>query len=122
MLCIFFCGINFDKTYDILGGINMYSSEYFQNTNESTIMGDNNTVNQTMDVDVNMTNSTPMNSGCPRERVVHRTFVHDVPHTCPIHTRVINHHVYRHTYRPVYTCSEENVCSNVQCGSCSQFN
>ena len=30
-------------------------------------------------------------------------------HVCPIHTRVINHHVYRHTYRPAYTCSEENV-------------
>ena len=29
----------------------MYSSEYFQNTNESTIMGDNNTVNQTIDID-----------------------------------------------------------------------
>ncbi len=42
-------------------------------------------------------------------------------HVCPIHTRVINHHVYRHTYRPAYTCSEENVVSNVQCGSCCQF-
>ena len=100
----------------------MYNSEYFQNTNESNIMGDNNTVNQNMDVDVNMNGM--MNSSmesCPRERVVHRTFVHEVPHTCPIHTRIVNHHVYKHTYRPVYTCSEENVCSNVQCGSCSQF-
>lgn len=96
----------------------MYNSEYFQNQNETNIMGNNNTVNQTTDVDVNM--SMP-NATCPRERVVHRTFVHDVPHTCPIHTRIINHHVYKHTYRPVYTCSEENVCSNVQCGSCSQF-
>ena len=26
-----------------------------------------------------------------------------------------------HTYRPVYTCSEENTVSNVQCGSCCQF-
>ena len=100
----------------------MYNSEFFQNTNESNIMGNNNTVQQSMDVDVNMNmNNTPMNDSCTRERVVHRTFVHDVPHTCPIHTRIINHHVYRHTYRPVYTCSEENVCSNVQCGSCSQF-
>lgn len=98
----------------------MYNSEYFQNTNESTISGDYNTVNQSVDVDVNM-NATPAVSSCPKERVVHRTFVHDVPHTCPIHTRIINHHVYRHTYKPVYTCSEENVCSNVQCGSCSQF-
>ena len=100
----------------------MYNSEYFQNTNESNIMGDNNTVTQNMDVDVNMNNvMNPSVGSCPRERVVHRTFVHEVPHTCPIHTRIINHHVYKHTYRPVYTCSEENVCSNVQCGSCSQF-
>ena len=102
----------------------MYNSEFFQNTNESTITGDNNYVNQKTDVDVNM-NMNSMGSvgsdSCPKERVVHRTFFHEVPHTCPIHTRIINHHVYRHTYRPVYTCSEENVCSNVQCGSCNQF-
>lgn len=42
-------------------------------------------------------------------------------HVCPIHTRIINHHVFKHTYRPQYTCSEENVVSNVQCGSCCQF-
>ena len=42
-------------------------------------------------------------------------------HVCPIHTRIINHHVYKHTYRPQYTCSEENTVSNVQCGSCCQF-
>lgn len=42
-------------------------------------------------------------------------------HTCPIHTRIINHHVYKHTYRPVFTCSEENTVSNIQCGSCCQF-
>lgn len=100
----------------------MYNSQYFQNANESNITGDNNTVTQDMDVNVNM-NMSQMGT-CPnatRERVVHRTYVHEVPHTCPIHTRIINHHVYKHTYRPVYTCSEENVCSNVQCGSCSQF-
>lgn len=42
-------------------------------------------------------------------------------HVCPIHTRIINHHVYKHTYRPEYTCSEENTVSNIQCGSCCQF-
>ena len=97
----------------------MYNSQYFQNVNESNITGDNNTVTQDMDVNVNM-NMNQMSSGV-RERVVHRTFVHEVPHTCPIHTRIVNHHVYKHTYKPVYTCSEENVCSNVQCGSCCQF-
>ena len=97
----------------------MYNNDFFQKTN---ITGDNNYVNQDMEVDINMMNNnpTPTNDGV-QERVINRTFVHEVPHTCPIHTRIINHHVYKHTYRPVYTCSEENVCSNVQCGSCCQF-
>lgn len=107
----------------------MYNNNLFQNTTDTSINGNNNYVNNDNDLNVTMTNND-MSSGTPtggcmnngvRERVVHRTYVHDVPHTCPIHTRIINHHVYRHTYRPVYTCSEENVCSNVECGSCSQF-
>lgn len=56
-----------------------------------------------------------------RERVVNRTFVHEVPHICPINTRIINNHIYRHTYQPRYTCCEENTCTNVQCGSCCCF-
>lgn len=56
-----------------------------------------------------------------QQRCVHKTIVHEVPHVCPIHTKVINHHVYKHTYRPAYSCSEENTCTNVQCGSCCQF-
>ena len=105
----------------------MYNQDFFQNINmESSINGDNNVVSQDMDVDINMMNNNPMNNmpmnnNGVQERVINRTFVHEVPHTCPIHTRIINHHVYKHTYRPVYTCSEENVCSNVQCGSCCQF-
>jgi len=105
----------------------MYNQDFFQNINmESSINGDNNYVNQDMDVDIMMNNNAPMNSmpmnnNGVQERVINRTFVHEVPHTCPIHTRIINHHVYKHTYRPVYTCSEENVCSNVQCGSCCDF-
>ncbi len=57
-----------------------------------------------------------------QERVVNRTIMHEVPHICPINTRIINNHVYRHTYQPRYTCCEENTCTNVQCGSCSCFN
>ena len=34
-------------------------------------------------------------------------------HIIPCNTRIINHHVYRHTYEPAYTCCEENVCENV---------
>ena len=100
----------------------MYNNEFF-NTMENTVTGNNNVVNQDMNVDINMMNNTtmPMNNNGVQERVINRTFVHEVPHTCPIHTRIINHHVYKHTYRPVYTCSEENVCSNVECGSCCNF-
>ena len=100
----------------------MYNNEFF-NTMETNINGDNNYVNQDMDVDINMMNNNtiPMNNSGVQERVINRTFVHEVPHTCPIHTRIINHHIYKHTYRPVYTCSEENVCSNVECGSCCNF-
>ena len=59
----------------------MYNSEFFQNSNETAISGDNNTVNQNMDVDVNM-NMNAMGGTCPRERVVHRTFMHEVPQDC----------------------------------------
>ena len=105
----------------------MYNQDFFQNINmESNINGNNNVVSQDMDVDINMMNNNPMNNmpmnnNGVQERVINRTFVHEFPHTCPIHTRIINHHIYKHTYRPVYTCSEENVCSNVQCGSCCDF-
>lgn len=50
---------------------------------------------------------------CPEERVCHRYFCYDVPHIKPCNTRVINHHVYRHTFMPYHTCCEENVVENV---------
>ena len=56
-----------------------------------------------------------------QERCVHRTIMHEVPHVCPIRTKIINHHVYRHTYRPEYSCCEENVVSNIDNGSCCNF-
>lgn len=101
---------------------------------ENSIVGNNNVINNDMTVENDMMGvnnnmmmpqqgmmmSNPM-SEAVQQRVVNRTFVHEVPHTCPIHTRIINHHVYKHTYRPVYTCSEENTVSNIQCGSCCQF-
>ncbi len=57
-----------------------------------------------------------------RERVINRTIVHEVPHVCPMRTRVINNHVYRHTYRPSHSCCSEDKITNVQCGSCCDFN
>lgn len=58
---------------------------------------------------------------CPQERVCHREFVHEVPHIMPINTRIINHHVYRHTYTPCYTYCEENEVCNVYDGCCNNF-
>lgn len=63
----------------------MYNSQYFQNVNESNITGDNNSVNQDMDVNVNMNMNMSQMGTCPnriRERVIHRTFVHEVPQDC----------------------------------------
>ena len=109
----------------------------FGNTNEfemnSVVSGNNNIVENEMNVDIDMMQGSQMNPGmmtssccspiteAVKERCVHRTIVHEVPHVCPIRTRIINHHVYKHTYRPEYSCCEENTVSNVQCGSCNQF-
>lgn len=57
---------------------------------------------------------------CPQERVCHKEFVHEVPHIVPINTKVVNHHIYRHSYTPCYTCCEENVVCNVYDG-CPRF-
>ncbi len=56
---------------------------------------------------------------CPKERVIHREFVHEVPHICPVNTRIVNHHIYKHTYSPCYTCCEENEVCNISdcCGN-----
>lgn len=50
---------------------------------------------------------------CPMERVCERYIMHEVPHVCPINTKVVNHHIYRHTYTPCYTMSECDTCQNV---------
>lgn len=96
---------------------------------DSTVKGNNNVIDNDMNVDINMNsemNGMNLNMCCPvsegvQQKCIHKTIVHEVPHVCPIHTRIINHHVFKHTYRPQYTCSEENVVSNVQYGSCCQF-
>ena len=58
---------------------------------------------------------------CPQEKCIHRQIVHEVPHVCPVNTRIINHHIYKHTYSPCYTCTEENEVSNVTCGCPTKF-
>lgn len=107
-----------------------------QNTFTQNFPGDNNEIN--MDIDVNMANNQGMGPGMyqnpmmpgtvqqpiiepMQERVVNRTFMHEVPHVCPIRTRIINNHIFRHTFRPSFSCCEENTCTSIQCGSCCQF-
>ncbi len=50
---------------------------------------------------------------CPQQRECHRYINYEVPHIQPCNTKIINHHVYRHTFKPCYTCCEENVVCNV---------
>lgn len=81
------------------------------------------------DSEKGMKESCMMNTGmmcspvyeCPVERCVHRHIVHEVPHVCPINTRIINHHVYKHTYSPCYTCTEENEICNISENCCGRF-
>ena len=59
----------------------------------------------------------------PIEKCVQKDYVHEVTHVVPIHTNVVNNHIYKHTYVPEYTCSEENVVTNVnECGQNSFMN
>ena len=102
-------------------------------TNNNQNFNTNTNDNMNYNMNNNMNTMDNMNMGIPsgdimspviepgRERIVNRTFVHEVPHICPINTRIINNHVYKHTYQPRYTCCEENTCTNVQCGSCCCF-
>lgn len=96
--------------------------------NINTNMNDNYAYANNQMIDQTMMNQPMMGSVMNpiveqgRERIVNRTFVHEVPHICPINTRIINNHIYRHTYQPRYTCCEENVVTNEQCGSCCNFN
>ena len=76
----------------------------------------------------------PMMGGCCRQpqmeqcvmeptitKCIEKEFYHEVPHVCPIHTHVINRHIYNHSYTPQYTCSEENQVCNIDNGPCCKF-
>lgn len=55
---------------------------------------------------------------CPQVRCCHRTINYEVPHIIPCHTKMINHHVYRHTYQPCYSYSEEDESSEIYEPNC----
>ena len=100
------------------------------NSNYNDNMIDNMNMNTYNDPGYMMGNTQMMNMGTVqgpiiepgRERVIQRNIVHEVKHVCPMNTKIINNHIFKHTYQPHYTCCEENTVTNVQCGSCCNFN
>lgn len=95
-------------------------------TNQNLNTNTNTNTNMNMASDVDYMQGGNVMMGQPiveagRERCVYRNIYHEVPHVCPINTKVINNHIFRHTYSPRYTCSEENIVTNQQCGSCCNF-
>ena len=95
-------------------------------TNSNMNTNTNSLSNQNFDMDDNQTMNYGMTQGPiiepGRERVIQRNIVHEVRHICPMNTKIINNHIFKHTYQPHYTCCEENTVTNVQCGSCCNFN
>jgi len=55
---------------------------------------------------------------CPQQQVCHRVINYEVPHIMPYHTTMVNHHVYNHTYTPVYSYSEVDEVENVYQNRC----
>lgn len=66
----------------------MYNKDFVQDNVDTNVTGSNNYINNEMDVNVNMSNANQgnmMNGGCMsngRERIINRTFVHEVPQDC----------------------------------------
>ena len=50
---------------------------------------------------------------CPQNQVCHRVINYEVPHIMPMNTTVVNHHIYNHTYTPVYSYNEVDEVENV---------
>ena len=48
-------------------------------------------------------------------KCVEKEVFHEVEHIVPVHTHVVNKHIYNHVYRPEFTCSEEEVVVNNEC-------
>lgn len=63
-------------------------------------------------------NTCPPVMECPCERVCHRQICYEVPHIIPVNTRIINHHIYKHTYQPCFTCTMEDEVCNVYDNKC----
>ena len=55
---------------------------------------------------------------CPLENCCQRDIHHCIEHIIPITTKIINNHIYHHVYKPVYTCTEENICTEARDNCC----
>ena len=55
---------------------------------------------------------------CPQNQVCHRVINYEVPHLMPMNTTVVNHHIYNHTYTPIYSYNEIDEVENIynRCG------
>lgn len=101
--------------------INIDIDNYNTNTNSNFNMNQQDMfIDNTSDMMIGSVQGPIIEPG--RERVIQRNIVHEVKHVCPMNTKIINNHIFKHTYQPHYTCCEENTVTNVQCGSCCNFN
>ncbi len=50
---------------------------------------------------------------CPINKCIQKDYVHSVKHIIPVHTNVVNNHIYKHSYVPEFTYSEECIQSEV---------
>lgn len=91
--------------------------EYIENSN-SGIMNNMETCGCNMEYMPKQTIMCSPIQECPQERVCHRYMCYEVPHIMPCNTRIINHHIYKHTYTPCYTTCEEDIVSNVYDRNC----
>ena len=87
--------------------------EYNEVNFDNNMMGDNCNYNSSS----NYTMCPPIQE-CPQERVCHRYLCYEVPHIMPCNTRIINHHIYKHTFTPCFTSCEENVTENIYGPKC----
>ena len=52
----------------------------------------------------------------------YRTYIHSFTIIVQDHNvGIVNNHIYKHTYMPEYTCSEENICTNINDNCSNNF-
>lgn len=60
-------------------------------------------------------------SEAPINSCVQKDICHEVKHIIPIHTHMIDRHIYNHTYEPQFSCSREEQVVNNDPRRCGQF-